>query len=163
MNNNVTKDTSTNTNNETIKEEKKEYQLKTINGKDLMEMDLPPLKYTIENILPHGFFILAGGAKVGKSWLAEQISYAVASGGNLWGFQAIQSEVLYLGLEDTLVRLQNRFEMFDAYDYMENIHFVLHANDVSSGIEADIREYLNDHPNIKLIVIDTLQHIRGNK
>lgn len=154
---------TSNVTNEAIKEEKKEYRLKAINGKVLMEMDLPPLEYTIENILPHGFFILAGGAKVGKSWLAEQISYAVASGGNLWGFQATQSEVLYLGLEDTLVRLQDRFEMFNAYDGMENIHFVLSANNVASGIEADIREYLTDHPNIKLIVIDTLQHIRGNE
>ena len=37
---------------------------------------------------------------------AEQISYAVASGGQIWGYQAIQSEVLYLGLEDTVTRLQ---------------------------------------------------------
>lgn len=86
---------------EAIKEKIKESRFESINGKDLMEMDLPPLHYTISTILPHGFFILAGGAKVGKSWLAEQISYAVASGGQIWGYQAIQSEVLYLGLEDT--------------------------------------------------------------
>lgn len=66
---------------EAIKEKIKESRFESINGKDLMEMDLPPLHYTISTILPHGFFILAGGAKVGKSWLAEQISYAVASGG----------------------------------------------------------------------------------
>ena len=52
---------------------------------------------------------------MGKSWLAEQISYAVASGGQIWGYQAIQSEVLYLGLEDTVTRLQSRFEMLEAY------------------------------------------------
>ena len=81
---------------EAIKEKIKESRFESINGKDLMEMDLPPLHYTISTILPHGFFILAGGAKVGKSWLAEQISYAVASGGQIWGYQAIQSEGLYL-------------------------------------------------------------------
>ena len=74
---------------EAIKEKIKESRFESINGKDLMEMDLPPLHYTISTILPHGFFILAGGAKVGKSWLAEQISYAVASGGQIWGYQAI--------------------------------------------------------------------------
>ena len=77
---------------EAIKEKIRESRFESINGKDLMEMDLPPLHYTISTILPHGFFILAGGAKVGKSWLAEQISYAVASGGQIWGYQAIQSE-----------------------------------------------------------------------
>lgn len=141
----------------------KEYRLKVINGKALMEMELPPLKYTVESILPHGLFILAGGAKVGKSWLAEQISYAVASGGDLWGYRAIKAEVLYLGLEDTTVRLQSRFEKFNAYEGMENIHFVLKANTLRTGLDSDIREYLNGHPDIKLIVIDTLQHIRGNE
>ena len=53
---------------EAIKEKIKESRFESINGKDLMEMDLPPLHYTISTILPHGFFILAGGAKVGKSW-----------------------------------------------------------------------------------------------
>ena len=101
---------------EAIKEKIRESRFESINGKDLMEMDLPPLHYTISTILPHGFFILAGGAKVGKSWLAEQISYAVASGGQIWGYQAIQSEVLYLGLEDTVTRLQSRFEMLEAYE-----------------------------------------------
>lgn len=148
---------------EAIKEKIKESRFESINGKDLMEMDLPPLHYTISTILPHGFFIRAGGAKVGKSWLAEQISYAVASGGQIWGYQAIQSEVLYLGLEDTVTRLQSRFEMLEAYEGMENIHFVLKANSITSGVEEDIRDYLTQHPNIKLVVIDTLQHIRGNE
>ncbi len=66
-----------------------------------MEIDLPPLHYTISTILPHGFFILAGGAKVGKSWLAEQISYAVAGGGQFWGYQAIQSEAFEFALNLT--------------------------------------------------------------
>lgn len=51
---------------EAIKEKIRESRFESINGKDLMEMDLPPLHYTISTILPHGFFILAGGAKVGK-------------------------------------------------------------------------------------------------
>lgn len=135
---------------EAIKEKIRESRFESINGKDLMEMDLPPLHYTISTILPHGFFILAGGAKVGKSWLAEQISYAVASGGQIWGYQAIQSEVLYLGLEDTVTRLQSRFEMLEAYEGMENIHFALKANSIISGVDEDIRDYLMLHPNIKL-------------
>lgn len=140
----------------------KSFHLQTINGKDLMDMVLPPLQYTIDQILPHGFFILAGGAKTGKSWLAEQIAYAVATGGKLWNLQATQSEVLYMGLEDTPTRLQERFDSINAYIDMENIHFVFHSNTIASGIENDIREYLHYHPSIKLIIIDTLQHIRDD-
>lgn len=79
---------------------------------------------------------------MGKSQLDEQIFCAVASGGQIWGYQAIQSEVLYLGLEDTVTRLQSRFEMLEAYEGMENIHFVLKANSITSGVEEDIRDYL---------------------
>lgn len=140
----------------------KSFHLHTINGKDLMDMTLPPLQYTIDQILPHGFFILAGGAKTGKSWLAEQIAYAVAAGGKLWHLQATQSEVLYMGLEDTPSRLQERFDTLNAYIGMENIHFVFQAHTIASGIENDIREYLHYHPSIKLVIIDTLQHIRDD-
>ncbi|MFR4039881.1 MAG: AAA family ATPase [Butyricimonas faecalis] len=88
------------------------------------------------------------------------MSYAVASGGQIWGYQAIQSEVLYLGLEDTVTRLQSRFEMLEAYEGMENIHFVLKANSITSGVEEDIRDYLTQHPNIKLVVIDNSTYQR---
>lgn len=53
--------------------------------------------------------------------------------------------------------------MLEAYEEMDNIHFVLKANSITSGVEEDIRDYLTLHPNIKLVVIDTLQHIRGNE
>ena len=53
--------------------------------------------------------------------------------------------------------------MLEAYEGMENIHFVLKANSITSGVEEDIRDYLTQHPNIKLVVIDTLQHLRGNE
>ena len=65
---------------EAIKEKIKESRFESINGKDLMEMDLPPLHYTISTILPHGFFILAGGANVvrfssNKDWGELQTKY----------------------------------------------------------------------------------------
>lgn len=41
---------------EAIKEKIKESRFESINGKDLMEMDLPPLHYTISTILPHAVY-----------------------------------------------------------------------------------------------------------
>lgn len=40
---------------EAIKGKIKESRFESINGKDLMEMDLPPLHYTISTILPARF------------------------------------------------------------------------------------------------------------
>ena len=42
----------------------------TINAAVLMEQEFEPLRFSIEKILPHGLFILAGSGKIGKSWLA---------------------------------------------------------------------------------------------
>ena len=41
----------------------------TIDGNSLMAQEYEPLQFTIDAILPHGIFILAGSPKVGKSWL----------------------------------------------------------------------------------------------
>ena len=68
--------------------------LHTIDGKTLLTMDLPELKMNIEPFLPQGLFILGGDPKVGKSWLALQMSCAVASGNGLFGFESAEGSVL---------------------------------------------------------------------
>ena len=54
--------------------------LHTIDGETLMNIPLPPIRFTISTLLPQGLSILAGAPKVGKSWLALQICLAVAKG-----------------------------------------------------------------------------------
>ncbi|MCL2344017.1 MAG: AAA family ATPase [Firmicutes bacterium] len=60
-------------------------QLEIITGKDLLTSPIEPLDFTIDAILPYGLFILAGSPKVGKSWLALDMSCAVANGNHLSG------------------------------------------------------------------------------
>ena len=83
-------------------------QLETVTAKDLLTRPIQPLGFTIDDILPHGLFILAGSPKVGKSWLALDMCSAVAAGGNLWQYSAAQGDVLYLALKDKHKRLQER-------------------------------------------------------
>ena len=66
--------------------------LDSIDGKTLMSMEIPPLCYCIEPILPHGLFVLAGPPKAGKSWLVQQISDAVATGYGLWEFPSVKGD-----------------------------------------------------------------------
>lgn len=136
--------------------------LKTLDGKTLMNMELPPLSYCLQPILPHGLFILAGPAKAGKTWLVQQISHAIATGGQLWEFYAEQGSVLYLALEDTYSRLQSRFDHYDTADGMEHIHFVLQSKTLQNGLIEQIINFVAEHPGTQLIVIDTMQHIRSN-
>ena len=83
-------------------------QLETITGKDLLTQPIAPLEFTIDSILPHGLFILAGSPKVGKSWLALDMCHAVSDGKDFWNYPTTQGDVLYLALEDNHSRLQEQ-------------------------------------------------------
>jgi len=72
--------------------------LEIIDGKILLEKDLPPIRFIIDKILPQGLFILAGSPKIGKSWLSLDICTVVSTGQKLWDFNAEKGEVLYLAL-----------------------------------------------------------------
>jgi len=64
-------------------------------------LNIPPLQWCVEGLIPEGFSLLVGGSKVGKSWAALDIGLAVASGNLALGyFKTTQGEVLYLALED---------------------------------------------------------------
>ena len=43
--------------------------LNTLDGVTLAEMDLPPIKYVIKDLLPQGLAMLNGSMKIGKSWM----------------------------------------------------------------------------------------------
>ncbi|MCD8131516.1 MAG: helicase RepA family protein [Lachnospiraceae bacterium] len=69
---------------------------------------------------------------------------------------------MYFALEDTERRLQSRFSNYDiSLDDMANIQFLLKTENIDNGFVEYTIEYLSAHPEIKLVVIDTLQHIRG--
>ena len=59
-------------------------KLEYITSAELMEMQLPPIKYTVEEILPAGLTVFAGAPKVGKSLFVLKLCMAVAKGENFW-------------------------------------------------------------------------------
>nr|SBO91133.1 DNA repair protein RadA [Nonomuraea gerenzanensis] len=76
---------------------------------ELMAMTFPEPRWAVPGIIAEGLSLLAGPPKVGKSWLSLGLGIAVASGAK--ALEAIELEpgpVLYLALEDTARRLQNR-------------------------------------------------------
>jgi RecA-family ATPase len=144
---------------------KKPPNLEIITGKDLLTQPIDPISFTVDSILPHGLFILAGSPKVGKSWLALDMCHAVATGGSLWDYSTIQGDVLYLALEDNRNRLQERLnKISDEYtsDANTDIHFVTRVRKLGKGLDRQIIKFLDEHPQTKLIVIDTLQYIRNS-
>lgn len=136
--------------------------LATIDGASLMAQDFPPLQFAVDRILPHGIFILAGSGKIGKSWLSLDICRAVATGGQVWDFHADKGDVLYLALEDTYPRLQARLALMreDESD-ISALHLATASLGIGDGLIEQINSFLGGHPDTRLIVIDTLEHIRN--
>lgn len=135
-------------------------KLNTIDGAALMSQPLHPLPFVVDGLLSQGLHILAGSPKVGKSWLALWFSVQVAQGQQIWGMPVKQGTTLYLCLEDSTLRIQNR--LFDVTeDAPETVHFCTESAALGKGLEQQLEDFLQDHPDTVLIIIDTLQMIRS--
>lgn len=83
-------------------------KLNTLNGVDLSNMDIKPVEFVIEGLIPVGLSLLASPPKYGKSWMCLDMALSVAMGRDFLGFKSSKSGVLYLSLEDRFDRLKQR-------------------------------------------------------
>ena len=134
--------------------------LNTIDGKTLMEAELKPLSFVIDTLLATGLHVLAGSPKVGKSWLALWLAVSVAKGESVWGMATKQGTTLYLCLEDSTLRIQNRLDEITD-DAPPNVHFCTESLILGEGLEQQLEAFLSEHPDTVLVIIDTLQMIRS--
>ena len=135
-------------------------KLETMTAEQLQSAPCSPVPFLVDELLPEGLHILAGAPKIGKSWLALWLCLCVAQGQPLWTFAVTQGEVLYLSLEDSFQRIQTR--LFDlTEDAPPTLHFAIMADTLKHGLEQQIEQFLMEHPTTKLVVIDTLQRVRG--
>ena len=134
------------------------------NLSEIMETEYPPLGFSIDGFLPHGLVVLAGEPKIGKSMFIQQLAYAVATGTELMGrYMGTRGDVIYLALEDNCRRLQERFSRYESrpLDAYENIHIIFRAEGVDQNFVGQIYYLLEKYPNTQLILVDTLQYVRG--
>jgi len=137
-----------------------EKRLHTIDGATLMSQPLQPLNFVVDTLLSQGLHILAGSPKVGKSWLALWLAVTVAKGEPVWGMSVKQGTTLYLCLEDSQLRIQNR--LFDVTeDAPASVHFCTESRILGDGLTEQLEQFLSEHPDTVLVIIDTLQMIRG--
>ncbi|MEX1377134.1 MAG: AAA family ATPase [Eubacteriales bacterium] len=136
------------------------FKLDTVDAERLQDTPIAPLRYVVEDLIPQGLHILAGSPKIGKSWLMLYLCLQVSKGEPIWGYTTNKCDVLYLCLEDTYKRIQNRmFEITD--DAPSNLYFSVTAALLADGLKEQIKDFISDHRKIGLIVIDTFQRIRG--
>ena len=131
----------------------------TVDAETLLTTTLPPIRFVVGELLPQGLHILAGSSKIGKSWMVLWWCLQIARGEPVWTFPTEKGTVLYLCLEDSFTRIQDRLFDFTS-EAPSNLHFATMANTLGEGLETQIENFIREHDDTKLIVIDTLQYIR---
>ena len=136
------------------------YYLHTVSMTELYQTSYKSRPPIIGGLLYGGAYILAGAPKIGKSFLVAQIAYHVSTGKKLWDFDVHQGTVLYLALEDDYQRIQSRMFMMYGVEDSEKLHFATVANKIGNGLDEQLEFFMREHPDTKLIIIDTMQKIR---
>lgn len=127
---------------------------------EIMTTVYKPIEFVVDGLLAQGLYILAGAPKVGKSWLALDMCLSIAKGEKVLGQETTQGTALYLCLEDSFQRIQNRlYELTD--EPVENLHFVILSDTIGKGLEEQIEQFKSEHSDLKVVFIDTLQMIRS--
>ena len=134
--------------------------LPTISMNELYENVYQSRPPVIDGLLYTGAYLFVGAPKVGKSFLMAQLAYHISTGLSLWGYPVHQGTVLYLALEDDHRRLQERLYRMFGTEGTGDLYFAIYAKQLGGGQEEQLKKFVREHPDTKLIIIDTLQKIR---
>ena len=124
---------------------------------DTVYRSRPPL---IDGLLYPGTYLFVGAPKLGKSFLMAQLAYHISTGMPLWNYPVRKGTVLYLALEDDYSRLQKRLYQMFGTESTENLYFSVSASQLGSGLDEQLQNFVQEHPDTELIIIDTLQKVR---
>lgn len=121
---------------------------------DLLDTDFPEPRWAIPGIIPEGLTLFGGRPKTGKSWFMLLVAWAVGTGGQLFDRDVERGSVLYIALEDSPRRLQERAKAM-GIPRDADITFHTEWRPLQAGgledliLELERKEY-------RLVVIDTL-------
>jgi hypothetical protein len=129
---------------------------------DLLAADLPEPRWAIQELLPEGLTILGGNKNAGKSMVAFNLALAVGTGGVALGMYPVEpGDVLFYALEDSRHRIQKRAkQMLTGWKGRTRITIRYTAPRTDQGLLKDIEDWMDNHPDARLVVIDMLARIR---
>lgn len=137
-------------------------ELKIKSARELQEEQLPPIRWIVSDMIPQGLTLLASPPKYGKSWWVLDLCLSVCAGDKFMGHYTEKSGCLYLALEDSENRLQDRINRL-TYNAPapEGFDYSITAATIDEGLIDQLEGYLEQKPETGLIVIDTLQKVKG--
>ena len=139
-------------------------RLTTYTVNELRHMDLPPIRWAVDQIIGYGLWLIAAPPKSGKSYWVLDLFLAIATGGVAFGtIKVTPVTVLYLALEDNQRRLRSRLShlALDESGWPDTFHLTHQAPKLDAGLIPALEAWLDQHPDCRIIAIDTLQKISG--
>ena len=134
--------------------------LETVSMAELYDSVYPSKPPLIDGLLYPGTYLFVGAPKLGKSFLMAQIAYHISMGVPLWEYPARKGTVLYRALEDDYRRLQERLYRMFGTDVADSLFFSVSAGNLGNGLDEQLQEFMKQHTDTRLIIIDTLQKVR---
>ncbi len=134
-------------------------RLGVIDGIEITDVRYKRSAFLVDGFLKPGLSVLAGAPKIGKSWMVLQLCLSVAKGEPFMGMNTRKSTVLYIDLEDSEQRMQDRI-LRSAEESSDQLKITFACSQLGEGIADEIRNFKEDYPETRLVVIDTFQKIR---
>lgn len=126
--------------------------------REALQTKMPDVQWLIKDILPQGFFFLAGRPKIGKSFMTLQMCASVVTGTKFLGYDVMQQgRVLYISLEDNIRRIVKRAKnagWLPESKYLDNLEIVEKWDPLNKGGLIKLIERLNKKKYV-LCVMDT--------
>lgn len=136
--------------------------LSFLRADELYSMQLEKPFFIVDGILPIGLAIVASPPKYGKSWFVLDLCISAATGTKFLGHMTNKTGVLYLALEDSNNRLQERMKIvLNGRTAPKEFAVSIRAADLRHGLLKQFEKFLKDNPQTRLIVVDTFQKIRA--
>lgn len=120
----------------------------------------------VDGTVPEGLTLVVGRGKMGKSRLMfGGVAVPVALGGRALGVVPVkQGRVLYLALEDGPRRIQARLEeILGDTEAPARLHIATEWPRLDEGGMPALAAWLEQYPDTRLIVIDTLKKVRSRQ
>jgi RecA-family ATPase len=143
--------------------ENKSWRDGLITAEALQSKQFKPVRIVLPELIPEGVTLVAGKPKVGKSWLALDVSLAVADETRfvLGDKRPVHGDALYLALEDNERRLKKRIDkVLQNAKASRRLQFHTEWKRMDQGGLEDIEAWIRSVPEPRLIWIDTLAKIR---
>jgi RecA-family ATPase len=126
---------------------------------DILSRERKETKFVVTGVLPIGLTLLAGKPKNGKSWLALQMALAKSAGGRMFGKSVDAGGALYLALEDSPTRLQDRMSKMSwprglPCEFITMLDYQKEIGPLNKGGNLKLAKLIEER-GYKLVIIDT--------